>query len=282
MRMADGCGTLVSLMIVWGLAVPGLGAQDPEVRGQVVDVRTDAAIATVLVELLEERDDDAVVSSVVTDHTGRFRLQAPTSGTYRLRAERIGYHTITTSPFDLTADDDPLQVEVLLGVEAVVLAPLVILSERPARIHLGLHSRGFYERRRGWGREGSGFGHFLDRSDIERRNAFSVIDLLRDVPGVRIESRGGRRPGEITLRAVTSIRDQGFRCSPVIFVDGVPAATGAPDRSVPGVNPGAHIDELVSVAGIAGIEVYPGLTQPARFQRGNNCGVIAVWTGGGS
>lgn len=44
-------------------------------------------------------------------------------------------------------------------------------------------------------------------------------------------------------------------------------------------NPGAHIDELESVADVVEVEVYPGLSQPAEFQRGNPCGMIELWTG---
>jgi hypothetical protein len=257
-----------------------LGAQESHVQGYVLDVATDEPVQATLVALLEGESGETVAATATTDVAGRFYLAAGGPGTFRLRAEHLGYRTVTTPPFDLVDGEPALEVEVLLGAQAIPLAPLVIVSERPARMDLRLHARGFLERRRQWGRaEGSGFGHFLDRSDIERRNAFRVTDLLGDIPGVRPESRGGRRPPEITLRSTTSMLDAGLRCSPLIFVDGVPAAMGAPERHVPGGNPGVHIDELVSVANVVGVEVYPGLTQPGEFQRGNLCGVIVLWTG---
>jgi len=243
----------------------------------VLDVETGAPVESAMVQVLEEAEGARAVAAAGTDVGGHFVLQVPGPGTFRLRAIRIGYREVTTPPFDL-APEEVLEVEVLLGSEAIPLAPLVVVSPRPARMDLRLHTRGFYERRREWGREGSGFGHFLDREEVERRNALQVADLLRDFPGVRVESRGGRRPGEITLRAVTSISDFGLRCSPVIFLDGSPVATGAPERPE-ARNPGVHIDELVSMADVIGVELYPGLSQPARFMRGN-CGVIVLWTGG--
>lgn len=257
-----------------------LAPQQAQVQGYILDVATDEPVEAALVTLLEGESGETVAATATTDEAGRFHLAAEGPRTFRLRAEHLGYQTVTTPPFDLIDGEPVLEVEVLLGARAIPLAPLVIVSERPARIDLRLHTRGFLERRRQWGREeGSGFGHFLDRSDIERRNPFRITDLLGDLPGVRLESRGGRQPPEITLRSTTSILDQGLRCSPLIFLDGVPAAMGAPEREVPGGNPGVHIDELVSVAGVVGVEVYPGLTQPAEFQRGNLCGVIVIWTG---
>jgi hypothetical protein len=270
--LARGFG--FSLLILLPGALPA-----QVVQGRVLDMDTDQPVSSAQVELLEGEDGERTVTAVATDEAGRFRLQAPGTGTYRIRAGHIGYRGVTTTPVDLGAGAEALEVELFLGVEAIPLAPMLIVSDRLARMDLRLYNRGFYERRRGWGREGMGFGHFLGRDEIERRNPVQVVDLLRDVPGVRIVPRGGRLAGEITMRSVTSI--SGLGCSPLIFLDGVPAASGSPDVVIPGVNPGAHIDDLVSVAELAGVEVYPGLTAPAEFLRGNNCGVIVLWTGAG-
>jgi hypothetical protein len=267
------------LVLLVGLLPGGLAAQ--LVQGRVLDMDTDEPVASAAVELLGAEEGDRVLATVVSDEAGRFLIRAPATGTYRIRAGHIGYRSVTTGLFDLGAGAEALEVELFLGIEAIPLAPMLIVSDRLARLDLRLYNRGFYQRRQTWGREGMGFGHFLDRAAIERRNAFRVVDILRDIPGVRIESRGGRLPSEITLRSVTSIGDMGLRCSPLIFLDGVLAASGSPDVEIPGVNPGAHIDELVSVADLAGVEVYPGLTAPAEFLRGNLCGVIVLWTGGG-
>jgi hypothetical protein len=285
-RVRGSCGHGLLPLLALLLVLCSGPAAAQEVHGRVVESDTDGPVAGASVELLDGLAEDRVVLGILSDEDGLFRIRAPASGSYRLRVRRLGYRDSTTPLFDLVAREEPLEVEVLLGVEAIPLAPLVIVSERAARLDLRLVTRGFYERRRTWGREGMGFGHFFDRDEIQRRNPTQVVDLLRGVPGIRIEPRGGHRPGEITMRAITSIQGGGglfgLRCSPLIFLDGSIVSTGSPDVGAGGMDPGTHIDYEVSVADLAGIEVYPGLTQPAEFIRGNLCGVVVLWTGDGA
>jgi len=51
------------------------------------------------------RSDGTEVLSVLTDDQGRYLLQAPAPGAYRLRAERLGYHSREKGPFTLRATD---------------------------------------------------------------------------------------------------------------------------------------------------------------------------------
>jgi len=260
------------------------------VQGVVLDADSKVPIPSARIELLRGEQGDQVAAAGLTDAEGRFLLRSGTPGPYRLRAGGLGFGTVVTSPFDLASGDVPLDVEVLLGVEAIPLAPLVIVSERPARIDLRLHTRGFYERQRIYGTR-MGFGHFLDRDDIERRNPFVASDLLRGMPGVRIEGGGGRAQ-QITLRSSASLsRVTGSGgCVPTIYVDGVPAITGIDEGDVETerrdgrqFTTGTMLDDLVPASGIVGVEVYPGITQPPDFVAvANQCGTIVIWTGGGS
>lgn len=227
----------------------------------------DEPAAAVTVELLRGEEGTQVAGTVLTGEDGRFSLRGPTSDTYRLRASRIGFQTVVTPPFDLLADAPAFEVQVFIATEVVPLSPLVVVSDRPTRLAaLRLHTQGFYERRSAWGKEGTGFGHFLEPEDVERRGAHYLRDLLRQVPGVRFESLGGRRT-EIRLRATTSMRDPRPGCVPIIFIDGSPIADGT------------NVEEMVAAVDVMAVEVYPGLNQPARFQRGTMCGTIAIWTG---
>jgi len=58
-------------------------------------------------------------------------------------------------------------------------------------------------------------------------------------------------------------------CVPDVYVDGarIPAWDGG------------DIDQLVSVAEIAAVEVYPGIYKPPEYDSGNLCGSIVIWTG---
>lgn len=71
------------------------------VQGQLLDRDTQAPVEGALMLLLdaggEERD------GYLTNSAGRFILRAPGPGTYTVRAERIGFETVTSDPFSLEA-----------------------------------------------------------------------------------------------------------------------------------------------------------------------------------
>ena len=154
------------------------------------------------------------------------------------------------------------QVEVRLDPDAILLAPLEVIawSERPMN---GLHE-GFKRRVR------NGFGTFITRDQVERRNPVLVTDLLRDVPGLQVSaSASGLRP------AVRIGRSAGYNCATQIFVDGF-----LMNRRMGFQPDDFRIDDAVSPQSIEGIEIYRGLsTVPAEFLNPDaDCGVIAIWT----
>jgi hypothetical protein len=265
-------------LVILGAAPSALNGQ--VVHGRVLDFDTDAPLATATVTILEGEDGGRRLGTAISAADGRFRLRAPGTGTYRLVTDRLGYATVVTPPFDLVLGEEPLDVELRLRADAIPLAPLTILSPRPPRLNLRLETRGFYDRRRSWGREGLGMGHFIDREQIERRGPVVFSDLLQDLPGVRIEYWDGRRR-TITMRSTVSLGER--RCEPIIFIDGVPAAGAVwahldgPARA--GLEGAFDIDDLVSPADIVAVEVYPGISQPGEFMRGVHCGSVVVWTG---
>lgn len=226
------------------------------VEGRVLEDGTDRPVAGAVVELLWNRD--RVMARGTTDEDGRFRLRARGRETYRIRAGRIGYETVTTPPFDLIRDDEPFEVEVFLGTEAIPLAPMVVISERPARVeHLRLHLRGFYDRQRSWGPEGMGFGQFRGPEELEGRILFEASDVAKDLRGMRVVGAGGR--GQV-------IMGRGGRCSPYLYIDGIRIRGAA-----------AALDSLVHPSEILAVEVYVS-TGPPEFS-GGGCGSIVIWTG---
>src|SRR5439155_12804036 len=90
------------LFVLTALGSPfAIGAQ--AVRGTVHASGEGPAIATVSVLLLDL--DGRRVASALTDTAGSFLLRAPGPGTFRLKTLRLGFESLTTDPFTLTAAD---------------------------------------------------------------------------------------------------------------------------------------------------------------------------------
>lgn len=84
-------------------------------------------------------------AATLTDSAGRFLLTAPGAGAYRLRIQRIGYRTITTQPFNLTAGQTSSHT-VAVGDEPIRLAGIEVKSERGAHCALGPDSANMTQR----------------------------------------------------------------------------------------------------------------------------------------
>lgn len=252
------------LVLIFALPLSELGAQT--VQGRVLDTVTTQPVPQVTVLLLRGELGDTVTARGVTDAHGRFALQAPKSGPYRLRCIVIGYQPVTSPVFDLRAGGEPLEVEVGISRVAVVLAPLTIVSPRPARLpDARLAMEGYYDRERRYGRTGLGVGRFLDRTAIEQSGAYNVSDIVRMMPGVQVVGAGGRQQ-VITFHSNMAL---GGKCVPTVFVNGSPIATGA------------DVNDLVIPLELAAVEVYPGPVVPGEYLAPGveMCGSIVLWTG---
>lgn len=222
------------------------------VDGRVLDEDTGEAITAAAVFLVDRTGE--VVATGLTDSLGEFSLDAPAAGRYRLRGERIGYETATAPPFDLRSDE-VLEVELRLAVDVVPLAPLTVVSDRPALVlDERLAGWDYYDRLSTYGKYG--FGHFLDHDEIERRRRWSVSQLLQDMPGLRLRGAGGRRSVVVSRRG----------CAPLVYLDGFRIGTTA------------DIDDWIPPSELVAVEVYTGIVRPGRFG-GNPCGSILLWTG---
>lgn len=260
-------GRLTGFLIAMAFVASPVVSQ--EVAGQLLDHGSEAAIEGAEVRLLSGEAGHQVLAVALTDADGLFNLEARQSGRYRLQASRIGYRTVTSPPFDISSGET-LAVELRASVEAVPLAPLTVLTSRPPlRNSIRLKAGGFYDRQDSWGKEGLGAGHFFDQDDLDQIRTFRVTDLLRGIPGVRVEAVGGRRQ-VVTMRTMTF---SGGRCTPAIYIDGhIVRRSGDAENS---------IDDLISAPAVAAIEVYPGLTKPGQFTQmtSNPCGAVVIWTG---
>ena len=181
-----------------------------------------------------------------SDSLGAFRIRGITAGEVRVDLRALGFQSIALQVG--IAEDSIAVIEVLFRA-----VPLPTLDVTSGLRRGDERMRGFHERR------SAGFGRFVTRDDIERREVFDTKELLRGMPGVRLV-------GDRVQMASSSSTP---RCLVQYFVDAIHIA-GAPFDFLRQFRP----------RDIEGIEVYRGPAEtPPDFSRGGaQCGVIAIWT----
>ena len=187
---------------------------------------------------------------LLTDSAGAFRFSRLPPGDVILNVRRLGYRPASSS------------VRVEPGTITRIEVELSHLAARLPVIEVRGRSQVYDSRLAGFNaRKEKGVGHFVTRERLDALSSARFVDVLRQIPGVRMRTlRGG--VATVTLR--------GSRCPPLVFLDGFPATAGVLDL------------DMIDLASVEGIEVYSGVaTVPVEFMsvRGlDSCGVIAVWS----
>lgn len=184
-----------------------------------------------------------------TDEAGRFRIERVAVGEHTVTVRRLGFRPETTV-VEVRAGS-PAEIGLVLVPVAAPLTPVVV-NARAAAYDARL--AGFNSRRE------KGVGHFVTRERLDAVHSYRFIDIMREVPGVRVGM----------LRGGSTVRMRGASCDPLVFIDGFPAAAGTVDL------------DMIDLSLVEGIEVYSGLaTIPPEFisVRGQErCGVVAIWS----
>jgi hypothetical protein len=104
-------------------------------------------------------------------------------------------------------------------------------------------------------------GYFITRKEIEERQPRVLSDMMRRVPGLRVDCDFG----SCQVSTFTEARRIMGGCPIQYFLDGVPFS--------------GDVDELTPDQ-VEGIEIYRGSSSvPPQFNTGSSmCGVIAVWS----
>ena len=201
---------------------------------------------------VEVRFKGADFVSVRTDDSGGFRMINLPTGAANVSLRRMGF-----APADRDVRLRPGRTDSLvfsLTALATTLAGVLVEDEYEARSHKLL--AGFWERR------SRGFGYFLTRDQIEKRDAHEFADLARMAPSVTVGMRNGRRT--IRFNKGGGARD----CPPQYVVDGMRIENGSPDEFAP--------------EDVEALEIYQGIsTLPIEFQprpNTNTCGAVVIWT----
>jgi hypothetical protein len=214
--------------------------------------------------LLDSTGTALAVTFTSTD--GKFVFHLPRIGEYRLLVSRIGYPPITTRRFIV---DSPFTARVSLSLPSTPLTldtVTVIASGVEKRLQY-LADAGFYRRSK------VGFGHYLTRADIDKRDPLIMSDLLHDMPGVRVTCTGARHC-DITMRAANSMFMRG-KCQPSVVLDGVVLRAGGV-----GSRGDLPLDDLINPFNVEALEVYPGPEGvPVQYSGYlSPCGAILIWS----
>jgi outer membrane receptor for ferrienterochelin and colicin len=207
-----------------------------------------------------------------------------------VQIQRVGYRMVRDGPLALIAGEEREAIYRLAAV-AVELEAIEVEAQRVAGKAM-LARVGFYDRQK------SDFGRFITRERIEERRARRFTDLLRAIPGVRINPVGGGL-GRSAVQLRGSMQSYGGVCEPRVFIDGTIVIRGD-SRPRPRREPAREdnlateveraeferdeiaIDDVVMPDDIEAIEVYRSAAQtPARFGGASletQCGVIVIWT----
>ena len=187
-----------------------------------------------------------------TDSVGRAVVRGLPRRANAVQVRQVGYDPQTVVvPFD---EVDTLEVTIALRSTAAVLDPVTTTARVTSA------APGFDARRR------QGGGHFFDRGEIDRRRPRALTDLLRLIPGIRVE----RGPGGYWVRSSRSLGPRD--CPMSTYVDGVVVTTETRPRR------GSSIFDTVPIDMVEALEVYAASEVPAQYNRGSQCGVVLIWT----
>ena len=205
---------------------------------------------------------------------GEWTIPNSPAGTRMLEVRAVSFYPERRA-IDVVANAAPIPI--VLSTLKAVLDTVKIVARRA--LIAELHD--FEERRR------TGLGFYLSARDVSRRKPLVLSDLLRSVPGLRIDRTvtdstsllmratvDARPTGNVVVDTIATFlrRDQtgsGDWCSPAIFLDG---------QLLRGLST-QDLDEWVHPEVIVGIEVYRGISVPAQFQAALiGCGSIVIWT----
>ncbi|HYC51386.1 MAG TPA: carboxypeptidase-like regulatory domain-containing protein [Gemmatimonadaceae bacterium] len=184
-----------------------------------------------------------------TRSRGEFVLDSLPPGTQSVSVRHLGYAPVEEA-VDLTSAT-PSSITIRMSDFVPVLATVRVTAARER----ALDAVGYAHRKR------TGLGHYLEGDQINQSSQY-FSDVLRNVPGLRIQSAGHGR------QMVTSTRSPNG-CV-MFWIDGTPWQQMEP----------GDIDDFLKPHELAAVEVYNPSSTPVEFSasRGASCTTIVGWT----
>lgn len=200
-------------------------------------------------------------TATLTDSSGRFRLSNIEAGLAFVRVRKVGF---LAEYFPVTTVEGKTASAVIQLKAAG--QQLATVNVREDAMRANPRMQGYYERMK------KGGGIFLDRTEILKRNATQVSEVLRGRNGIYVYPQG---PGQGAIIAGRSFGLGNTSGTPSVC----PLALIIDNVAIP-MRGGVTIDQLVNVQDIRAMEVYnsgpavPGELQGPQTQ----CGAVVVWT----
>jgi carboxypeptidase family protein/TonB-dependent receptor-like protein len=185
----------------------------------------------------------------ITGDSGEFHIAGLPPGTNVFNVRRLGFEAASFTA--VLRSGKTGRATFKLSSTALALPTIAVTDTVPKTHWLDQFER----------RKSSARGIFITRPEIERRNARTGTDIVRNLPGIRTApSRNGF--GTQILMTRTATRP----CAPTMFVHNTPYSGTMDDFTA---------DDIEAV------EVYVGVSEiPAELDKNGKgiCGVIVVWT----
>jgi hypothetical protein len=218
--------------------------------------------------------------AVVSDDSGHFRLVVAHKDRIVFDVKRIGYMPTRMALVD--GSDTTLSVLLLPATRELPGVEVTDARLRPPG--LAGFERRMIERQRG-----AGTGHFFTAKDIEAMQTTRPTQIVENTPSMVVRRTSGDR------FAIYGKLANGGECAATVYLDGIriggagDVLTGKDRRGRPIIirgsdsEVGAQIDQYVTPAELAGVEVYArGLFAPMQFQPNDpnamKCAVVMYWT----
>jgi hypothetical protein len=191
----------------------------------------------------------------LTDKDGAFVLDRVPIGTQLLLIRHVGFEPTRTA-VNVTSRQ-PVEMRVTLGPVVNLLDPVLVTARR----NYALDKVGFTARQH------AGAGSFFTSDDIDKRNPQYISDILRDIPGIRVDHFAGGTSIQSATRITTILGGHWGGHCPTVWVDGNQWRSASD-----------QVDEFVFPREVTGIEVYKPGEAPMKFRDVDECITLVIWT----
>jgi hypothetical protein len=206
----------------------------------------------------------------MSDSVGRYSVQVPASGRYKLLVAASGFDPVQTPEMAFeSASVLNLDIKVSPVGEATQLEKVVVEGEKPI-VHTSLANPHKYDdfllRRK------LGIGTFLTREQIEAKPVTQTPQIFSQIAGLKVRQHGTewyiqsqRCPAKLSGgRELEDMDDPDPWLYPILFVDG---------HQIKGLK----FLSSISPNEIEAIEVYQGAAQLPADAKGDACAAIYIW-----